>query len=469
MEKNNRDTVEGAKKSGILAFLTEDRGGTNFKQIFAKIPERYYEYMGFAIMTMMFLIAIVEEAGNILIAKSYHTMLFYLVGGLAEIFAVIYILSRFFGEERLSFRGIVKTHIWDIALLCMLLWACISTYLAEDRHTAIYGYWIRHDGLLAYFIYGAVYVCGRTVKSEKLRVYMARIMGVTISLMSVMTLFQANQTFTLRLGRIGINILAGDTYASVFLNTNHFAYVLTIGLLALAGLVIYEKKLAAKLVWLILFGFNTWALILNDTFGCYIAVIAGMIFLAVISIVSDRERYRSIIAVFTIFIAVSVGVNVYNDNISANVNFAKNDVQNMSDNAGSGRIGLWKHAIECIGKKPLFGYGPEGLVEEYADNGYLNDRPHNEYIQHAAFLGIPGLMFYLVALISLFIAMIKNIKRYDMSMLLVFGVIFAYCLSAFFGNTMYYTAFYFFAFLGMGAVNCTMKDKGSDNIENKQQ
>ena len=124
-------------------------------------------------------------------------------------------------------------------------------------------------------------------------------------------------------------------------------------------------------------------------------------------------------------------------------------LQEDSIDTGHLRLILWEKAIECILEKPVFGYGPEGLYYIYTDGGFENNRPHNEYIQMAAFHGIPALCMYLGSLVSLFLYCMKNLKNLPKELIIIGGMIFSYCVSAFFGNTMYYTTPYFYLFFGI--------------------
>lgn len=118
------------------------------------------------------------------------------------------------------------------------------------------------------------------------------------------------------------------------------------------------------------------------------------------------------------------------------------------------------------------GYGPEGLTGKFTEQtthpdgcGHDHtsgiDRPQNEYLQHAAFMGIPALLFYLAAMITMFIYRIKNIHNASADVLIAFCAVAAYLISAFFGNTVYYTAPFFFMLLGMAA---NTADKNKDAV-----
>lgn len=95
-------------------------------------------------------------------------------------------------------------------------------------------------------------------------------------------------------------------------------------------------------------------------------------------------------------------------------------------------------------------YGPEQLNDQYWKST-VTDRPANEYIQHMVFLGIPGLILYLGALITMLVCQLKKIKKLELTTIAAAVCVIAYAVCAFTGNTMFYTTPYMFMFLGMAA------------------
>ena len=76
-------------------------------------------------------------------------------------------------------------------------------------------------------------------------------------------------------------------------------------------------------------------------------------------------------------------------------------------------------------------------------------RIDNEFMQYAIFLGIPGALLYLMGLVLLAWNRIKNLKYLSYSVLIAAGCVFGYLFSSCLGNSMFYTAPYFWIFLGM--------------------
>ena len=331
-----------------------------------------------------------------------------------------------------------KPQKWDICFMLLLFWGLFSVFFAADKELAILGSH-RLDGYFSYLIYASVYIVVRTLKSENLRLWIIRILSVAIT-------------------SLCFDFIIKESITSIFFNQNHFAYILTIGTMLLSGLFIYERKLYIKIIYTILFSINLYTLICVDTFGSYLGVLFGVIFTLILMVISQKEK-RFILSsaiIVTAFLLISIIVDSQTHILRNNFNVLGSDVEKIAtnaedvDDAGSYRIRLWKHSLKYIKEKPLFGYGPEGTYYVWIfedDMGY--DRPHNEYIQTALFMGIPAAIFYIVGLILLFINCIKNRKQLPSYAIISGTAVFAYCISAFFGNSMYYTTPYFFMMLGM--------------------
>ena len=418
-----------------------NNNNSSIKALYDKIPEHCYEAGAFLVLMLIIGSHIVNMISKALWVKDLYLQLFGVCGGIAIVFVVFYLGSLCYKKEKKEVFGFKKIKIWDMALLLMLIWSTISALLADEKEISIYGTPGGNEGLVTYLMYAAYFVCAKILKSDKKRKYIFWGIGIMISVMSMASIPQAVTGFA-----YGFTM-----YASTLRNINHFAYLLTMGALIFAGAFLEEKRIIVKVLALILCGFNMWSMIVNTTMGGYVAVWFGVVFLIVISLVHNKEKWKAAIVLFIVLLGVNIGMNLGNGMISENIHISMYGIseEGLSDDAGSGRIGLWRHAFGCIKERPVFGYGPEGFYRMFMNEEVGSDRPHNEYIQHAAFLGIPGLVFYLTALISLFIYCIKRLKQQEYFVLSVGATVFAYCVSAFFGNTLYYAVVYYFILLGL--------------------
>jgi O-antigen ligase len=119
--------------------------------------------------------------------------------------------------------------------------------------------------------------------------------------------------------------------------------------------------------------------------------------------------------------------------------------------AGTGRGSLWRLTIESIARRPVFGWGTEGIADYLKANSLDgNNRPHNEYLQYAAFYGIPAALVYITALCSIYRKAFKQLAELPAINICALLAGAGYLFSACFGNTMFYTAPFLFIMLGLG-------------------
>lgn len=428
---------------------------STLKTAILKIPQHFFGNAAFIVLMAYILCLPLSMFCWLSFALDVHDFCLITLGAVVELLAALYLMFEILGGEISCMKDVLKFKTWDLFFLVLLIWSGISALLAEDKELALMGTGYRVEGFTTYLIYAGIYLCSKLIPRDKMKKLIVTY-GISLSWLSVMTVVQINPHIQSALGTIGKNIARLEIrcmkYAAIFNNTNHYGYVLTMTILGLAGLFMISKGYK-KYIYLTLTCFNVWALIINDTFGCYLASMIGLIFLVILFAVRNKQSVGSGLLLLALFAVTSIVTSVTNDGILW-ANFAvlftetsNNLVENNS--AGSGRMGLWKQAIKYIKERPVFGHGPEGLYYKYIEDGFSNDRPHNEYLQYAAFTGIPSLVFYLGALISMLVYCLKNLKNLLPELVVIGGIIFAYCASAFFGNTMYYTSVYFFMFIGL--------------------
>ena len=438
--------------------MKQQMNDSTLKNVILKIPESFFHKAAFIILMAFILLMPLSMCGLVLFAFNIHGFAITTVGVAAELLFGLYVLYEIYSGRLSKLKDLFKFRVWDLCFLALLLWSGISTVLADDLELAIMGTGYRGEGYTMYFVYASIYVCGRLVPWEKTYKKLMIAYAVSVSLLSLMTVVQYNPWLQSALGTIGHNFVILEIqcmkYSAIFHQINHYGYILNMAILCLAGLFLISTGWK-KYIYAVLFCFNIWALIINDTFGCYLASIIGLIFLVILFIIRDRKCVRQAVVLIVLFISVSCVTSLNNDGILGTNFFVLGTEIAPSNNlfenngAGTGRMALWKHAVKYIQEKPIFGHGPEGLYYKYRNDGIWTDRPHNEYLQYAAFTGIPSVFIYLGALISMLVYCLKNLKKLPQELVVIGGIIFAYCTSAFFGNTMYYTSIYFFMFIGL--------------------
>ena len=418
-----------------------------------------------------------------------------LVGIIGIYFFVIDIYKNF--KVTKDKKGLLKELLPIIILMAYLIWTLISCIFAQDKQKAFYGEGYRKEGYITYLIYAGFFLCAFLIKSNKLKKYLLNsfiivtifnilLMNITNNSVEMLQIFQYK-----------------DIQMGVFSNQNHYGYYILIATITATLLFILEKNTVLKVLHGLAYLILLYNLILNNTFGCYVAFTVTIIIFFVYCIYKKENRILCIISIL-VFIVMSIlveynGKNIVTNNIknfvkdvsnifelmkSENINTKeekeeeidteKNEIKNEEDknnngeinnikkqveNAGSGRGKLWKYGIKIFLQKPILGYGADNLSSEYKKYNIEQDRPHNLIISLLTISGIPGLILYISGIAIILFRGLKRLNDNDAIYIVVLFVIIAYLVSSLFGNSMYYTSPYYFIYLGiLGSISIRRKE-----------
>lgn len=418
------------------------------------------------LIVIMLLMIVMETLAKYYRLKNEFTLrmlrYFYVVGCIMILYVIIYIVMV------IKERGIsaVKTYFrdnrYDILWLIFLLYAFVAAVFSEDRKKAFFGLKYRGTGFFAYLIFVAAYICGKMIGYQKEKFEskpdnthndssLASAVGnmkkyIYFAFMMVCT-FQNLLLIFREMGQFGMK-------AGAFYNTNHSAYFMVISLFATIGYAALANTPVKKLLGIGLYIVNLWCLIINDTFGAYLAVIVGLVFMSVLHFVKYRKVKPIVVISIILFGVISVWTDYKTNIISKNFGVLSSDTENISKNdvrageAGSGRWDLWVKGFDYVKRHPVLGCGPDCMPID-SETGEILMLPHNEYLQYAMEIGIPATFLYIAGLILLLVQRIKRIKSTEESAVYDCAAVAGYCASAFFGVVIFYTAVYYFIFLGM--------------------
>jgi len=348
----------------------------------------------------------------------------------------------------------MKQDLPYLLLLAMLGWIFISAIFSSNRQIAFFGSEARREGALMFLAY-AGFFCGMLSLSKH------KYKNIIFNAFLSVAVFQSICCF---LRYFGVDVLTyGNLFNGMFVftpwewtgiynNPNHFGYYLTMSIIYAGYSFVLDKK-KTKFFYLLSYIILVATLIFNNTLGCFISVILTLIFGIILLYRKDKNYLiKSIILIIILITTTLIITLTANEGIFSSLlqtgseigDIAKGDVDT---GAGNGRIELWLGALNFIKERPLVGYGPDNLFEEYKQIGINKSRPHNEYLQYMAASGIPTLIFYFSSLVILYIRKIKKLKDLTNIQLIFMAVVVGYLVSAFFGNTMYYTVPYFWVAL----------------------
>ena len=207
---------------------------------------------------------------------------------------------------------------------------------------------------------------------------------------------------------------------------------------------------------------NSFMINLCDTFGCFLACVVAFIFLAIAVAVRDKKFPLMCIVGLVVFVGVNLIAGHWYNDYFANLKTLGGDVGAIAaggenaQHAGTDRWNLWTLTWGYIKEKPWIGWGTRGITKRLGSESVNGDSiPHNEYLQYGAYYGLPALFCYIAGLAAVFIKAVRKKKHLDNTTLACLTAAFGYMGSAFFGNTVYFVAPFFFIFLGLANVHET--------------
>lgn len=381
-------------------------------------------------------------------------------------------------------KDLIKEIAPLIILIIFLIWTFISCIYAKNKSNAFYGNQYRKEGYITYLIYAGFFSCAYLINSNKLKKYLLNTF-IFIAFLNVLIISIANNN-----SNLAQYFFIQDIQKGIFLNQNHYGYYLLLVTMISCILFINDNNKYMKIFYGVVYVILAYNLILNNTFGCYVALIITIVLFLIYCLKQKKNRILCMSSLL-IFILFSCFVRYNGENVvRTNLEKAMTDMENIleaiiiskddilkenSDNinnveeyinqkqekledAGTGRVRLWGYGIKIFLEKPLLGYGIENLETEYAKYNIEQDRPHNFIIQLLITSGVIGFVLYTFGVGLILYRGLKKIETkndnfakdetININTILFFTVI-AYFISALFGNSMYYTSPYLYILLGV--------------------
>lgn len=350
----------------------------------------------------------------------------------------------------------------------------------------------RPDGVRMYLIFAALFVYVSMIKDKKLKQIILAVNVVSFVLVSLVVLQQyygiIGTSGVKDSGVIGDKLKAfydskgirvGHFFKGLtgsFYNLNHVGYYIVIGSMLVSGMVIMSKKIVSKILWSVLAIYSYYIMIINDTFGCYIAIMIALAIAGVLKLIADLKLLQKgtykvwrvcldSLLPFILFVALSVSfVALSGEENTITKNFktfgkdiktvATSDDKDEEGKTGSGRMKMWVATTNMIKENPVFGYGPDNLKAEYIKNEATLDRAHNEPLEKAVSVGIPATIVYYAGVVLAIAMFIKKRQNFmEPSSFLPFMALLGYLVSSLFGVFLFYTAGYFVMMLAFVTSN----------------
>lgn len=372
--------------------------------------------------------------------------------GIVTVFMVLAHLLAF-PRSTWHLKKVARREPWFDILLFLLVWALVGTVLSENSFKAFSGSPLQYDGFTSYVIFAAIFLLAFFLTGEGKRLVVLRVCTGVANFCVLLMLAQGFQW-------PGLYELLFRTNSSVFFNSNHFAYYLSVSIVILGGLLLFDRGKKRSVWYMISYLFQIYGLFLNNTLGSILPVPVALA--AVYLFYWRRGRRFDLWTAVPVVGLVGVGA-LFLCGVLPSPEGARTFAQDffktteevqvgqggqIANSAGSGRMRLYREAIKIFPEHPIVGFGPNSMPDYY--DAKLT-RPHNTVLQMLVFHGIPGAVAYCGALITLAVRQFRRLKKLDVTTLIAMAAVIQYVISAMFGVPMFYTSIYFFFMLALAA------------------
>ena len=381
----------------------------------------------------------------------YQFVLFIIVGCATLMYVLILMLVK---RKRVFNKEAFKENPFIFLLIASLVWTIICSFTSDSFIKAFTGRRHLFNGLSSIILFAAACACTTSIRTEYHRKRITQMFCGMLSFLSIFVLIQAYADTIL-------DRMFTPDFSSVFNHHNHFGYLLCMGVVGFMMLYLFDgEKKRNKVIYLLGEALLLITLFVNDTFGCYLAIIMTIPFIYLFLYKKDGKIKLDALLPLVVFVLLSV-INSFGlipETLPVSEKLVKffGDVYRLimgikgNGKTGHGRGYLWKESIKKIAERPIFGFGPSGL---YGKNAIIlagiEDSPHNEFLERGTMTGIPGMILYFATLITLWIHHWKKSKELDYMEIACSCVMLVYLFSSCFGNPVFNTAPYFYMFLGL--------------------
>ena len=388
---------------------------------------------------------------NVLEFGEYWGNIVYFLGACLLICTLLGAMQRYGGHLGcLKEKDWLREHGLPCCLLGLFLWSILSFFFAEDKMTGLWGAYLCQEGLILFSYYGAIFLACSWLAGRQ-KALLCRTLVLTGAITGVLMILCRNP---------GVRRIFYLEYPEtvMFHQYNHYGYFLAVcAPLSLGLLLETDPKrpvtffLRLLELWLIL---N--AVAFNSTRGSFLGIAAAF-FCLHIFVFTCRKEKRGLLLLLDLpvaatFLFLNTG-SVLLDRLGLMfqelLGFASApDKQEALNQLGTERGMLWRYGLEIAGRRPLLGYGPGNMMEQYRPYLDRASSPHNDLILMAGSLGFPGAILYALGIFCHLRGFFSVARKLSVLEASFYGAVLSYLVSSFFGVSMYNTTPYFYMVLG---------------------
>ncbi|MCX6829612.1 MAG: O-antigen ligase family protein [candidate division Zixibacteria bacterium] len=307
---------------------------------------------------------------------------------LAQLFlglAILFTVVSFFGEH----RGLGRFHIGPFFLFILLFvgWSVLSAIVGP---TPIKSLLVLKEEWLFFMIPIAAYLA---IDEKRIKILMTAL-ALSVIIISLYAVFQHFTGHDLYHGGMLVPAPSSDGYrvSGLFSNRMTYGNFFAVAAMLFLGIAPSAEKWSRKALFYAAFFLAALTTVFTYSRGSIIVLAIGVVLLIV---VSSRKHLKTIILLLAAFTVVILVVSP--DILSRYSSSAPTEWEGKY--AGS-RLSIWRTAGRMIEKYPIFGVGQGNFEDQYqtfrdreSDRTY--GHAHNDFLNIAAYAGIPAALFYL--------------------------------------------------------------------------
>ncbi|MCK5212101.1 O-antigen ligase family protein [Candidatus Parcubacteria bacterium] len=332
----------------------------------------------------------------------------------------------------------IKNRIFLLLLASYILIISISSLMAKDINSGVYGAYAQHQGLVAFIFYFLFFILIiLSVNSYKKIYSILAVISISSAVVSIYGFIQA-----LGWDPLLWNEITFYRVSSTLGQPNHLAAFLIIAISITFYLFLTNTR-KIKFLWLTVLFLNLFCLFFTYSRSGYLGLIAGFIIFLILYIVSQAKKINKklYIIVFSFVLAAIILFSIFSNSFLPRIK----EAFNPKSGGFSLRINYWESALKSIKEKPLLGHGLDNTRDVYythykkdwavfSNINSVPNRAHNIILDTALASGLIGLFLFLLLIlyIAILIKKIINYQKYR-----IFGI----CMAASLGG--YFTALMF--------------------------
>lgn len=360
---------------------------------------------------------------------------------------VLFLIFNFLIILFLNIFKKIKFDKIDVFLILLGVFGFISFVFAKNKSVALYGYYLRYEGLLQLLYYYSLMYLSSCVFKDKYRnviVDFILIFGFINALICLIQVFDILKFIPIihRGTKHGMGLITHFNFYGSYM-------VLCMGL-SLGKFLYCDKKYS----WIYLFLFLVFysSMLVCNT----LSAVVGLAFICLVIFIyfiysCIKKKSISIIKYVVVFcLSVLISFCMIKSNKTAlNKDVKKLTVEtsevakgNFKDSYGTSRMFIWKNTLKVVPNYLMHGVGIDNLCFAFGDEMLFMESPktityvdkaHNEYLQKLVCEGLFSCITFIGMLFIIFIDSVKKIfKDNDYLVMALFLAFFGYCVQAFF-------------------------------------